>query len=377
VIRLTWAGSRDHVLRTVVPLASELPRLFLLFALTAAAFAGTRWFAARERSTQLSDAAQWRTRGERAVAAGQVEDAIADFRHAMAKDRVNLASSLALAGALVTTGQLDEAEQVLTQVRERTPDNIPTNVLLARVAARRTDTTSAMAYFRNALYAPGVTQGQRFELRLEIGAFLLAQHRPAQALPELIAASSEGGGDAAARTKLASMLLQAGDARRALQAFQGLASEGTNPEALAGAGIAAFQLGKYATALSYLNRAPRTAATDEPRSISDLVVARDPLAARIGRTERVRRATDNIATVRGRLQACLPQATGSAHEALSAALADVGVNATRVPSGDRDALEDGVAAAGRAARALQQYCPSPDVADRALAIIAALHAGAP
>ena len=106
------------MLRTVVPLASELPRLVLLCAVTAVAFAGTRWFAARERSTQLSDATQWRTRGEQAVAAGHVENAIADFRHAMAKDRVNLASSLALAGALVTTGQLDEAEQVLTQVRE-------------------------------------------------------------------------------------------------------------------------------------------------------------------------------------------------------------------------------------------------------------------
>src|SRR5204862_5595393 len=173
--------------------------------------------------------------------------------------------------------------------------------------ARRSDTTSAMAYFRNALYAPGVTQRQRLDLRLEIGGFLLAQHFPAQALPELIAASSEGGGDAAARTKLAGMLLQAGDARRALQAFEALASEGVNPEALTGAGIAAFQLGEYATALSYLDRAPRTAATDEPRSISSLVVARDPLAARIGRSERVRRATDNLAAVRGRLQDCLPK----------------------------------------------------------------------
>jgi hypothetical protein len=91
----------------------------------------------------------------------------------------------------------------------------------------------------------------------------------------------------------------------------------------------------------------------------------------------VRRAADNFATVRSRLQACLPQATGSTHEALRAALAEASVHATRVPSGDRDALEDGVAAAGRAARALQQYCPPSDFADRALAIIAALHAGAP
>ena len=249
-------------------------------------------------------------------------------------------------------------------------------MLLARVAARRSDTTSAMAYFRNALYAPGVTQRQRLDLRLEIGGFLLAQHLPAQALPELIAASSEGGGDAAARTKLAGMLLQAGDARRALQAFQALASEGTNPEALAGAGIAAFQLGEYATALSYLNRAPRTATTDEPRSISDLVVARDPLAARIGRRKRVRRATANIATVRGRLQGCLSQAVGPPGEALRAALAEVGDNATRVPSGDRDALEDGVAAVDVPVRALQHYCSPLDLSDRALAIIAGGHTGA-
>ena len=148
MLPLSWARSRRHVLRTVVPLASELPRLVLLCAVTATAFAGTRWFAAHERARQLSDAAQWRTRGERAVAAGQVEDAIADFRHAMAKDRMNLASSLALAGALVTSGQLDEAEQVLIQVRERSPENIPANVLLARVAVRRGDSTSAMAYFR-------------------------------------------------------------------------------------------------------------------------------------------------------------------------------------------------------------------------------------
>jgi tetratricopeptide (TPR) repeat protein len=365
------------VLRTVVPLASELPRLALLCTLTAIAFAGTRWFAARERATQLSDANQWRTWGQQALAAGQVEPAIADFRHAMAKDRANVASALALSGALVTTGQLEEAERLLGQVRERSPENIPANVLLARAAARRGDTAAALAYFRNALYAPGLAEGQRFDLRLEIGEFLLAQHLPAQAMPELIAAMSEGGGDTAARTTLASMLLQAGAPRRALQTFQVLAGEGTNPEALSGAGLAAFQLGEYATALSYLNRAPHTAATDEPRTIAELVVTRDPLAPRIGRTERARRATDNIATVRGQLQDCLSRVNGATAEALSAALADVGVNTTKVTSGDRDALEDGVAAVGRAVRSLQTYCSPLDLSDRALAIIAGLHAGAP
>jgi hypothetical protein len=188
---------------------------------------------------------------------------------------------------------------------------------------------------------------------------------------------SEGGGDAAARMKLAGMLLQSGDARRALQMFQASAGDGTNPGALEGAGIAAFQLGEYATALSYLNRAPRTPATEEPRSIAELVVARDPLLSRIGRAERVRRATDNIAAVRGRLHACLPDAAAPAAGAVNAALADVTVKTARVPSGDRDALEDGVAAVGRAARALQEYCSPPDVSDRALVIIASLHAAAP
>jgi len=377
VKRPSWAGSRDHVLRTVVPLASELPRLFLLFALTAVAFAATRWFAVRERSTQLSDATQWRTRGEQALAVGRVEQAIADFRHAMAKDRVNVASSLALAGALVNTGQLDEAERVLTQVHQRSPDNIAGTVLLARVAARRGDTTAAMAQFRNALYAPGVAEAQRLDLRLEMGEFLLAQHLPAKALPELIAASSEGGGDAAARTKLARMLLEAGDARRALQIFEALANDRPSPEALAGAGIAAFRLGEYATAISYLHRAPRKGSTDEPRSLSELIVAHDPLAARIGHSERVRRATDNIATVRRRLQTCLTQSNGPASEALSAALVDVGSNTRRMPAADRDALEEEVASVGRAARTLQQHCPPPDLRDRALAIIAGLHASAP
>jgi tetratricopeptide (TPR) repeat protein len=366
--------SRAQLLRSVAPLAAELPRLIVLVALVTVAFFGTRAVAAHEREQQVQDAAEWHSRGLEALRDGRGGDAITALRRAATKDRANRTYSLALASALATEGQYDAAARVLVALRDEAPDDAQVNLDLARVAVGQKDLTSAERYYRSALYAPWPDLADRLAVRIELSEFLLDQHQAARALPELIAAVADIPDDLPMQLKVAGLLRRAGDSRRALDVYRTALQEAPgNPEALAGAGGAAFALGQYAVALRYLNDAPDNPTVREERSLATLVLARDPLAARLGASERRRRDATNLETITTRLTACIMQHgnDGVDVQGLQAALADV-TAAAKARSADRDVLEDNLAIVARAERMRAQSCES-DLVDRALLIIADMH----
>jgi Flp pilus assembly protein TadD len=363
------------LLRGVVPLAKEVPKLILLVAVTTAAFFATRALAAHERSQDLADARAWHERGRAALAGGRTEEAIAAFGRASAKNRNERTYALELAAALRGGGQIDAAARVLEQLRIRTPEDPDVNLQLARIASRRGDVSAAVRYYRTAFYAPWRDPQDRLAVRVELSEFLLDQHLAAQALPELIAAATDMPDDPGVRVRIANLLVRAGDTRRALAIYQSvLAGDAGNLGALAGAGRAAFDLGQYAVAFKYFEAAPDDPTIRDRRSLVAIIVRRDPLAARLGMNERRRRALDNLGHVRMRLEACLSSPNLDDAGPVKASLGDVVPEATLPPAADRDALEDSLALVGRAERILAAHCGPPDPTDRALSLLADSHA---
>jgi tetratricopeptide (TPR) repeat protein len=375
---LSWT-STPAALRGVIPLASELPRLIVLAMVTGTAFAGTQWFARHERTRQLSDAAAWRERGDLAMRSGDANASVVAFRRAVSLNRNDRESALALAAALTRSEQTDEAQRVLESLREQRPDDAEVTLRLARLAANRGDLTAATHDYQRALYALAPDPAKRLAVRLEVGGYLLGQGRRAEALSELIAAVPDAAARPSQRLALANLLLQSGESRLALQEYRGLlADDSSNGPALAGAGAAAFALGQYAVAAMYLQQAPPSPDVNRRLAIATAVVTRDPLAPRLGPSERRRRALANLTTTKGRLRACRGTHTDEqGGTALDTDVADIDALIRSGATSARDAIEEGLVAIDRAQRTIATLCSPVESTDEALRILASMHLDTP
>jgi len=281
----------------------------LLVAVAVAAFFLTRSIAANNSQMNARDGAEWFDRGQRALAAGHVDDAIDAFRRAAVRSRIEKRYVLALADALARQHEYDSATSTLLVLRETAPEDPEINLQLARLAAERRDTPEATRYYRNALYAPWPLDqaDRRREVRLELIEFLLTQNQPSRALPELLALGSDVPDDPPLLVRVGKLFAKAGDNRRALDYFRrALQKNADNADALAAAGEASFELGDYASARGYLTAAGnRDPSVQTTRELADLVLAHDPLESRLGGVERQRRLLANFAYARQRLNACL------------------------------------------------------------------------
>src|SRR5258707_1354890 len=107
--------------------------------------------------------------------------------------------------------------------------------------------------------------------------------------------------------EVAQLLADAGDQPHALEQFQrALRQDPSNRVAITGAGLAAFRVGDYAGARSFLRRLPPDLeAGRATRELADLVLSKDPLAARIGSMERRQRLVGDVSYVNQRLQTCI------------------------------------------------------------------------
>jgi len=358
-------------------LRSEIVKVAVLIAITAVAFAGTRLLATRVIGVNLQDAAAWHVLGRQAMGSKDVDAAIEAFRHAVSKDRDNRVYSLALADALALDNQPVAAERVLLSLRLTAPEDPDINLNLARLAAGRGDVPMALRYYQSALYAPPTTQDGPRQIRLELTEFLLRNGENERALAELIAAVDDLGDEPTARVRVATLLLQAGDAARALEQFQHVLSlDESNTEAAAGAGTAAFRLGDYLAAAQYLRSGPDTPALVEMRTTAELVLSRDPLAARIRASERRRRLASNIGYVSMRIGECAaaqsPLGQDPGLPAVRKTLQTIETRLKRAPN-DQDVIDDGIAAVDRAERFLGTRCGARTPLDRALVIIAERH----
>jgi tetratricopeptide (TPR) repeat protein len=259
-------------------------------------------------------AQDWYNRGEAELKAGNAEGALADLQNALFYWQDNALYRLRLAQALAATGHLREASAYLLNLREHEPGNGTVNLELARLAVREHAIPEALRYFHDAVYGDWANDVvvQRRAVRLELVEFLLDSGEKSAARAELIALATDLPPDAELRTRVGTLLLEVAGYDDALQLFrQVLAVEPHLVPALAGAGECYFQMGHYAQAQQYLDRAvqqdPHQSRVVGMLRTAQAVLNLDPFDRRLTNQERARRALRAFDQAIARLEVCAAQ----------------------------------------------------------------------
>ena len=245
------------------------------------------------------------------VQANRPERALDDFRAALSYDHDNPRYQLSLARALRDTGRLDESEAYLVHLWDAAPQDSTINLALARLAARRGSIEDAIRYYHNAIYGAWATDADknRRQARFELIQFLLNQNARPQAQAELIALAQILPPGPDLHLTVADLLVRAQDYQNALAEYQTvLKLDHNHAAAQAGAGEAAFHLGRYRTAEKYLQEAAgRQPGNSELRTqlqTAKLILETNPFLRRISDAERNRRIRSAFDHAGDRLKSC-------------------------------------------------------------------------
>ena len=290
-------------------------------------FGATENLADWTERTSSAQSAAWFERGQAYLLAERNAEGIDALRNAVAGDRLNPTYTLALARALIEHGRdvpdaeqlRDEAQQLLSGLRERQPDVAEVNLYLARLAVEERDEydrheefiEEVTRYYNHAMYglAPEDPQFNRYRIRVELATFLLDEGDRTAALAELIALAREVPDELLARLEVAGLFLQAEEPQQALTQYSfANAIDQTSRAAAVGAGRAAFALAQFRTAEQHLEFALGLGPADEDVTrlleITRLVRASDPQAQGLLTAERVRRLRAGLDWAAGRLAGC-------------------------------------------------------------------------
>jgi tetratricopeptide (TPR) repeat protein len=297
-------------------LQPPLPRRSLLVAaglvlITLAGFAAVSRLVSAFRQYQLHLADEIYHAGLAKQAAGQLNQAIEDFRAALLYSPDNDQLQLSLGRALRDSNRLEEAELYLLTLWERTPEDGTINLALGRLAARRGALDDALRYYHSAIYGRWKSdpEMQIRSARFELCEFLIQRGAFAQAQSELLALLPTLPRDPEPRLRIATLFSRAQDPTHALAQYRiVLQSERENRAALVGAGEAAFQLGEYRSAQTYLQQAAGGGNADpqveKMLHTAGLVLRSDPYLRGISDAERDRRIMAAFNQGGARLSAC-------------------------------------------------------------------------
>jgi tetratricopeptide (TPR) repeat protein len=366
----------------------ELLLLILLSVATVPLFLFTRMMAGMNRRMHIRMAEVSYKEGQEKLQSGDVKPAVEFFRWAATNDHNNPLYRLALARALASQGNIQEARRTLLLLRESAPENAEINLDLARLEAREGSVAEALRYYRNSvsgIWPQQEMDRRRREVRAELIGFLLGHRENRAALSEALVFSGEIPDTLADHIKAGQFLLAAGDAARASDQFtRALRSDGDDVDALTGAGEAAFVLARYDTAARYLQAAVTNGAHSERAEnllrLARLVRSEDVLAASTSLEERRQRFIRNFARARERLRTC-SAALEASQDGQAAALATLNAEAsaferqmtrTRIRR-NPEILRTGLSLIYRIETAANRICGKPERLDEALILIARIH----
>ncbi len=370
--------------------AREPVILTLLFGLAVALFVGVAGLSRVYHRQQDSLGNRWFSRGVEDLKQQHFDHAASEFRAALRYSRDNFTYQLNLAQALIGLNRKSEANAYLVNLWEREPENGLVNLQLARIAAQKGRTEQALRYYHNAIYAtwPDDQEVERRNARLELIEYLLRINANAQAQSELIALAANVGDDSALHARVGDLFLQAQDYEHALAEYrQSLKSDRHNAAALAGAGLAAFELGRYPIAQRYLEAAA-SANSGDPQiadrlKTTELVVKMDPFRRQIPVNERNRIVMEALAAAGERLKSC-PDAgetkgnhsSGSSGQTLAESWSNLKPQITeRGLRKNPDLVEAAMDLVFEIERKSSKVCGAPSGTDLALLLISKLHEG--
>lgn len=254
---------------------------------------------------------RWFMRGTTDLKQRHFDAAVTEFRSALLYSRDSYAYQLNLAESLIGLKRTGEAYAYFINLWDREPENGLVNLELARIAAQKSETEQALRYYHNAIYAtwPGDQQVQRRETRLELIGYLLNINAKAHAQAELIALAANLEDDPSQQARVGDLFVQTQDYEHALAEYRlSLKAQPHDPAALAGAGLAAFQLGRYNIAERYLQAAvsanPNDAQSAARLKSAVLIMQMDPFQRQISVAQRDRIVLEAFAAAGQRLESC-------------------------------------------------------------------------
>jgi tetratricopeptide (TPR) repeat protein len=332
---------------------------------------------------------RWFTRGVAELSAQHYENAVMEFRSALLYSRDNYVYQLNLAAALIGLKRTSEASTYLENLWDREPENGVVNLALARIAAQKGQTEQALRYYHNAIYAtwPDDQEDKRREARLELIEFLLDRNTRAQAESELIALAENVDNDSPEQVRVGDLFVRTLDYERAFAAYRLiLRNDRHNRAALAGAGLAAFELGRYPEARRYLEAAATADAGDTASAArlktAELVIQMDPFQRQISMAQRNKIVVEAFAAAGERIKSCgggpateSPKSTSS-QTTLAENWAKMKPRVTeRGLQRDPDLVESAMDLVFEIERQTSTTCGTPAGTDLALLLIAELHEG--
>jgi tetratricopeptide (TPR) repeat protein len=357
--------------------------LAVLLGLTMALFAMVGGLSRLHEAQQTALAREWQQRGTQEMQARQYADAVTDFRTALLYRRDDDGYVLNLAEALLGNNQTDEADAYLTSIWERQPENGLVNLELAHIAEKKGENDRAIRFYHNAIYAvwPANDEGERQNSRFELIELLLRINEKTQAQAELIALAASVADDPATEVRIGKLFLEAQDNAHALSEFElGLQPGPQNAAALAGAGRAAFELGRYAPATRYLQQATVANPNDRDSAsllrIARLVIEMDPYRQEKKTKVREQSVIEAFAAAGKRLASCTGASAGTQRQMLAQKWAGMkpGVSARNLRA-NPDMIDNVMALVFRVERETGDMCGGGSDADAALLLIARNHEG--
>ena len=359
--------------------------LALLAAVAVVCFAGVTGLSRLYQAQRESLGNRWFSRGVADLNARRFDRAAVEFRAALVYSRDDYAYQLNLAEALVGLKRTGEAYAYLINLWDRQPEDGLVNLELARIATQQGQTEQALRYYHNAIYATwseaqtGSAEAQRRDARLELVEFLLRINANAEAQSELIALAENLTENSAQQAQVGDLFVRAQDYEHALATYRvSLKKDRRNADALAGAGLAAFELGRYDVAQPYLQAAVSansgdTQSADRLKTV-ELVLRMDPFREGISAAQRDHAVIEDFAAAGERLKSC---------SAGSASLTDLsdrwaGLQPQIRAAGLRrnpDLVNKSMALVFSIERQTSSSCGAPAGPDLALLLIAKVHEG--
>jgi tetratricopeptide (TPR) repeat protein len=356
-----------------------------LIFVTVLAFLGVNRLVNRFREQEKALARHLYERGVQAQSGGQRESAMANFRAALSYAHDNPDYQLSLARALRDSGRTAESETYLISLWERSPQEGAVNLALGRLFAREQLFDRTIQYYHNAIYGfwPNDPEIRRRDVQFELIDYLLQQKAYPQAEAELITMAPGLPRHRELRLRVANYFVQAQDYEHALAEFQDvLQLDHGNPPALYGAGLAAFQLGRYRTAEAYLQSAVRADSQNTEASrllkTATLILQADPYAPRISDAERNQRVRAAFQKAGERLEDCAknkevdlsPASPAVGLPALKAQWIEMAPKLKQLrPPRDGISLDSVMDLVFEIERQTQAMCGTPDGLDEALLLL--------
>jgi tetratricopeptide (TPR) repeat protein len=366
----------------------QRPTMLAVFSVLAVVFfLGVTVLSRTHQAQRQGIGERWFNRGIADLNAKRFDAAVTDFRAALLYSPDEYSYQLNLAEALIGEGRMGQASAYLINLWEREPENGVVNLELARIAAQRGETDSAIRYYHNAVYAvwPTSQEGKRGDARLELIELLLRIGAKAQAQSELIALAENAEHDPALQERIGNLFLRAGDYEHALGAYNAaLKSDRHDAAALVGAGSAAFELGRYQLAQHYLQSAVSTNPNDlesaERLKTAQLVLHLDPFRRQIPAAERNRIVAEAFAAAGQRSKSCALPTTAATGPATVPSLSDEWerLKPQTTEAGLRrnpDLAEKAMDLVFRIERETNLVCGTPTGTDLALLLISRMHEG--